>query len=107
MTPVERAHSHGKGHVVTLLSSDKLEILGRHLTGGQAVGRDQLGRRSGQRGNGLGRTVDGQNMAMRADTLGDRARRSARPTADLDHPESRPERRASTITANRGDSPAT
>src|SRR6266540_3778954 len=87
MTAVERAYPHREGDVVALLFGIEPERFGRDLTSSEPSGRDQLAGRLGELGDCPGGAIDCEDMAGRADTVGDFACGGARSAADLDHPE--------------------
>lgn len=92
MAPIKGSYSNGEGDVVARLARFELELLGRDLTRSQATGRDEPGGSLGELGDRLRRTVDCENVALRADTVGDGACCSTGIAADLDDPETGAER---------------
>jgi hypothetical protein len=84
MTAVERADAHGHDEIEWHVTRGQHEILRRHRPKGQAAS-GHLGSRSAHGpGDGLHRSVDGENLAG-PDPISHGAREGSRATAHLQH----------------------
>ncbi len=92
MTAVECTDTHREGDVVAILTGIEFELLGRDLPSREPSSHDQLCCGLGELSDRLGRTVDRQHVAGRANTVSDLTCRGAGAAADLDHPETGSER---------------
>lgn len=84
---IERSDAHGERQVVALLARFEFELLGCGAPSGQPPGTEEIGCRRADLGDGLGRAVDGENVAVRSDPFGHDPGSGTRSAADLDDPQ--------------------